>query len=123
MTDNNSQDNNRRIHERLASTDETTFVLSIGEREIGKGVILDMSLGGFRIASKAQPELGSGISLTHPVAGTFEGVVVWTRPDVFGVRVEMTAPERERVLRFTCLAVFPDHDVPQPQNIEVSDQD
>ncbi|WP_419901639.1 PilZ domain-containing protein [Kiloniella sp.] len=76
--------------------------------------VADLSFGGFCLKGNVGADVGGEVTLTHSIAGDFRGEVMWHAENQIGVRVIMSSGDREKLLQFTCLALYPDKDVPDP---------
>jgi hypothetical protein len=75
--------------------------------------IADLSFGGFCLKGNLGADVGEEVTLTHSIAGEFQGEVMWQRENQIGVRVIMSSGNREKLLQYTCLALYPDKDIPE----------
>ncbi|MCZ4281988.1 PilZ domain-containing protein [Kiloniella laminariae] len=113
MENNGLSAEERRMAPRFPASDPISLKVVDREGKVVITTIADLSFGGFCLKSNDEfAEVGEQVTLTHSIAGEFKGEVMWHRGDQIGVRVIMSSGDREKLLQYTCLALYPDKDIP-----------
>ncbi|MFD2207270.1 PilZ domain-containing protein [Kiloniella antarctica] len=103
----------RRQAQRFSASEPISLKVVDRDGQSVMTTIADLSFGGFCLKGNLGADVGKEVTLTHSIAGNFQGEVMWHGENQIGVRVIMSSGNREKLLQFTCLALYPDKDVPE----------
>ena len=103
----------RRHAPRFSASDPISLKVVDRDGQSVMTTVADLSFGGFCLRGNIGADVGEEVTLRHSIAGEFQGEVMWQRKNQIGVRVIMSSGNREKLLQYTCLALYPDKDVPK----------